>query len=150
MVHIEDVNITRGLCPSSVVLFQPPVVHDLLYEETEDTNGNKSVHCCRDIKLLLNAERLKGLGEDTVKKYLETVAPYSSGLSELKKKVSDADLLTCIKSRYLQSQSELGAWISSLDEKQAQIIAEIQANKTEQDEAASAQSASSSDNSASS
>lgn len=126
MVHVQEYKITRGLCPSSVVLFQPPVIQDLLFEEIEDKDGNKSVHCCRDIRLLLNSERLKGLGDNTIKAYIDSLAPYSDGLQQLKSKISDNDLISCVKSRYMQSQSELAAWIDHLTDRQQEILASLQ------------------------
>lgn len=114
---------------SSVVLFQPSVVTPLLIDEEIDITGEKIYHFGNDASLLLNQQRLSALGVDTIKSYLDSLSPSSSALSQIRSKVSDDDLITYVKSRYIQSPAELSAWIASLDASGQQIVSEIQ-NKT--------------------
>lgn len=114
---------------SSVVLFQPSIVTPLLIDEEIDPSGEKIIHFGNDATLLLNQHRLSSLGSDTIRNYLDSLSPTSSALSQIRSKVSDDDLISYVKSRYIQSPAELSAWIGSLDETAQQIVSEIQ-NKT--------------------
>lgn len=111
---------------SSVVLFQPSVVTPLLIDEEIEPSGEKIIHFGNDATLLLNQHRLSSLGSDTIRNYLDSLAPSSSALSQIRSKVSDDDLINYVKSRYIQSPAELSAWIGSLDETAQQIVSEIQ------------------------
>lgn len=76
-----------------------------------DATGEQVVFYSDPIYLLFNQERLSTLGIDGVKNYLDSLANQSNDpLSELRKNCSDDDLLATIKSRYLQTPSEILAW----------------------------------------
>lgn len=93
-----------------------PLFEDLLTEETTSSNDDVStVRVCNDISLLFNQQRLQALGKEGIKQFLDQLTPKSPALADLRKKISDADLLKVCKSRYIQSPSELLAWSSYLD-----------------------------------
>ena len=62
-----------------------------------------------DIYMLFNQQRLDRMTLSQFSDYLDNQTP-TSGLSELRDKMSDSQLHQFIKSRYIQSPSELMAW----------------------------------------
>lgn len=119
--------------PKAVVLFQKSIVHNLYETSIELPDGQIAKNFCNDVTLLLDQKRLNGLGADTIKAYFEKLTPLNDSLSELRKKVSDDDLISVIKSKYIQSPSELTAWISSLDENAQSVLESVQQLQQSQD-----------------
>lgn len=69
-----------------------------------------------DVQLLLNEERLRDtLGIDTFKKWLQHFQISASSTGVDTSKYTDAQLMQFIKSRYIQTPSELKAWSSYLN-----------------------------------
>lgn len=74
-------------------------------------SGVSGVHYVDPIYLLFNQKRLEQMGSDSALDYLKSmINGGSDSLSELRSKCSDEDLLATIKSRHLQSPSEILAW----------------------------------------
>ena len=76
--------------------------------------------------MLFNQQRLDRMTLSQLSDWLDNQTP-TSGLSELRSKMSDAQLHSFIKSRYIQSPSELMAWseyIQSEFSKECQKVAE--------------------------
>lgn len=89
--------------------------------------GNTDVVKYRsDIYLLLNQKRLDRMSLQAFSDYLNSMPQSSNdGLSQLRSKVGDADLLKYVKSRYIQSRSELIAWSQYLTANYAQAQQEV-------------------------
>lgn len=104
---------------NDAVFYQPPIYESLLVEH-DDVLDVTAVN--NDIYLLLNQNRLSALGEDNVKKILDSIASQSSPMSELRKKVSDSDLLSFCKSRYIQTPSELRSWSNYLNTEMSDLV----------------------------
>lgn len=100
-----------------------------------EPNEVSAVRCCElpdggvkyqsDIALLFNEERLrKTLGLDTLKKWLEhfnvAVSASSNGIDV--SNMTDAQLMSFIKSRYIQQPSELKAWSEYLNTCAEEIV----------------------------
>lgn len=79
--------------------------------------------------MLFNQNRLNSVGRDTIQKWLDGLTPRSDSLAQLRKKVSDEQLMDMCKSRYIQSSSELLAWSEYLNANYADILSEIEASK---------------------
>lgn len=97
--------------------------------------------------LLLNAERLKEvLGEDTYRAYISSLAGTApSPMSQLRSKMSDDDLLDTVKSRYLQSPSEMRSYIQGLDDRLQELKASLEMQIAEIQQSAPASEGSSSE-----
>lgn len=104
---------------SEAVFYQPPIYDSLLVNYSKSLDA---VSVSNDIYLLLNQNRLSALGEDNVKKILDSIGSQSSAMSELRKKVSDSDLLSFCKSRYIQTPSELRAWSNYLNTEMSDLV----------------------------
>lgn len=78
------------------------------------------------LHILLNQERLSRLGFDGVDNYVKSL--FNQGntqLAELRKQCSDEDLLATIKSRHLQSPSELLAWTRYMSDNIKEFNAQV-------------------------
>lgn len=104
---------------SEAVFYQPPIYDSLLVNYSKSLDA---VSVSNDIYLLLNQNRLSALGEDNVKKILDSIGSQNSAMSELRKKVSDSDLLSFCKSRYIQTPSELRAWSNYLNSEMSALV----------------------------
>lgn len=103
-------NLTLGL--KNVILTESSPVDDFYYDEILSVESNEKERCYKNpLHLLLNQQRLNSLGTMGVQAWLEQFqARPDSPLAELRKKCSDEDLATMIKSRHLQAPAEILAW----------------------------------------
>lgn len=94
----------------------PSVIDQMLVTSSVVPHGScKSVKYVNDVYLLLNQKRLDRMSLESFSSYLDSISDMStSSFSELRKNVGDKELLQFVKSRYIQSRSELMAWTSYL------------------------------------
>lgn len=113
---------------------------DVFYtEEHLEDDGSKSVSYHDPIRMLFNQERLEKLGPAAIQKWIETLSVgKSSPLNQLRSQCDDATLMQLIKSRHIQSMSELQAYAkhceSNLTDFKSEVtrfIAEQQAKEAE-------------------
>ena len=79
-------------------------------------NGNGSVTILSDVDLLFNQQRLDKMNRDALLHQLQgNQFKQDSVLSELRQKVPDEYILKFVKSRYIQSPSELRNWAAYLE-----------------------------------
>lgn len=108
---------------------------------TAPTDKNPSVSIVSDVRLLLNQRRLDRMTQSALVDWLEKTSRSDSGLSSLRSKLGDKELCKFIKSRYIQSRSELlsySAYLESVyddaDAKTKQVLSEIEQLKSESNE----------------
>lgn len=102
-------NISVGV--RHIVLREKSIVDEFYQEVCKPYDDNlESISFVDPIVVLYNQERLDNLGTMGVKAFLDSLQQRESSLSDLRSKVSDDDLLSMIKSRHLQSPSEITAW----------------------------------------
>lgn len=93
------------------ILREPSPVDVFHVEHCKPSNDSmESISLVDPLIMLFNQERLSNLGEMGATAFLDSLMQRESSLSELRKKVSDDDLCAMIKSRYLQTPSEVTAW----------------------------------------
>lgn len=81
-----------------------------------------------DVDLLFNQERLDRMSLAALKQKLdENISAGDNGLSEIRKNIKDEDLQKFIKSRYIQSLSELRQWSHYLTTQYANEVGNIRA-----------------------
>lgn len=79
--------------------------------EKVGTEDNEAIRIRSDVSMLLHAaDMAKKYGQNFVQSMIDSKRPKSSSLQELMDKMSDAQILDTVKSRHLQSPSELIAW----------------------------------------
>lgn len=121
ITHVRGgVSFSRG----SSISFQPSLINSLRVQEfpSGDTVAKKYTD---DIYLLFNQKRLENLGVDTINNWLSSLRPASDALSNLRAKCTDDELLSLVKSRHIQSQSELLAWSEYLNYNFSSILNKI-------------------------
>lgn len=117
---------------SNIVLREKAVYEPILIEALEI--GNKKVRFLEnDLILLFNQERLNNLGDSALLEYINSIAPTNDGLSELRSKCSDDELLSLVKSRHIQSRSELLRWSEYLNARLDDYSSELARLKAEKD-----------------
>lgn len=104
----------------------PSAIDSLLVQSERPVHASdRCVKYQSDVYLLLNQKRLDKMSLQAFSEYLDSIPDSGSdSLSELRSKVSDAQLLQFVKSRYIQSRSELQAWASYLSSQAAQLQGE--------------------------
>lgn len=119
-------DMSAGLQVSNVREVTP--MDSLLVSSCTTPHGkDKSVKYVNDVYLLLNQKRLDKMSLDVFSAYLDSIQDISlgDGLSSIRSNLSDADLLKFVKSRYIQSRSELLAWSQYLTSQAAQLGQDI-------------------------
>lgn len=103
----------RGTCDMMrkvTCLRAPSPVETFYKQEISCPNGTCDAVAYRtDIYMLFNQQRLDRMSLSQLSDWLDNQTS-TSGLAELRSKMSDAQLHSFIKSRYIQSPSELMAW----------------------------------------
>lgn len=104
----------------------PNVVDNLCVNHQTLSDGSDVVFLDSDVSLLFNQERLnETLGRDGIKHFFDSLSSRSVPLSELRSKISDEDLASLCKSRYLQQPSEILAWSEYLNNNYADLLSQI-------------------------
>lgn len=95
------------------------------------TEENGSVRFISDATLLLNEQRIiNDIGEDNYRNFIRELqmnpsSPYKGG------NFTDEQLMTEIKSRYVQSPSEVREWVRDMLDQQENISADVKAKLEE-------------------
>lgn len=103
-------------------------VNEFCFERLE-VNGNEVVTLTSDIHMLFNQQRLDRMSKDRLLAYFENLSVTDPKMSELRSKLSDDQLCSFVKSRFIQSPSELMAWSQYLMSSQDEMIAAAAAEK---------------------
>ena len=108
---IRDIQLCP-ICASSepdIVLEELPT--DQFRFERSGTEDNECIRIRSDVSMLLHAaDMAKKYGSTLVQSMIDTRRPKSSFLQSQMDQLSDAQILDTVKSRHLQSSSELIAW----------------------------------------
>lgn len=129
--EIKPYNISSKDLRQSEFLENSPVNEFCL--ERLDKNGTEVVTLTSDIYMLFNQQRLDRMSKDRLLAYFENLSVNEPKMRELRSKLSDDQLCSFVKSRFIQSPSELMAWSQYLMSSQDEMIAAAAAEKhTEQ------------------
>lgn len=112
--------------------------------EIDDTDKTRPVRYTSDIRLILhNKDLASRAGVSVASKFGQSKQP-ASQIQQIMDKMSDDDLLVMVRSRHVQSPSEIIAWSKELSayaehlEAQAQELIEVETAKQEAEKAAAA------------
>lgn len=103
-------------------------VNEFCFERLE-VNGNEVVTLTSDIYMLFNQQRLDRMSKDRLLAYFENLSVNEPKMRELRSKLTDDQLCSFVKSRFIQSPSELMAWSEYLMSSQDEMIAAAAAEK---------------------
>ena len=115
-------------CPlcdqASQVFAEQSPIHELLHTEVK-ADGETIVFAHSDVFLLFNQDRLeRTLGVDTLRSWLNDVRPNNS--PNLSAQFSDEQLASFIKSKYVQSLSEVSDWYNYLRQNTANVRSSLE------------------------
>lgn len=131
--EIKPYNISSKELKQSEFLENSPVNEFCL--ERLDKNGTEVVTLTSDIYMLFNQQRLDRLSKDRLLSYFENLSVNEPKMRELRSKLSDDQLCSFVKSRFIQSPSELMAWSQYLMSSQDEMIAAAAAEKQSEEPA---------------
>lgn len=109
---------------------QESPVDQFLFEELE-IDGVKGVFLTSDICMLFNQHRLDRLSRESLLSYFESISVNEPKFGDLRSKLGDDQLISFVKSRFLQSPSELMAWSQYLMSSSDAVVAELAAAQQE-------------------
>lgn len=111
-------------------LRQPSLVEDFYKQSFAAPHGScDAVSFRTDVYMLFNQDRLDRMTQSQLSTWLDNQAP-TDGLIALRNQMSDAQLHQFIKSRYIQSPSELKAWASYIETQFGTELAKLQPSET--------------------
>lgn len=119
---------------------QESPVDQFLFEELE-IDGVKGVRLTSDICMLFNQQRLDRLSRESLLSHFESMSVNEPKFGDLRAKLGDDQLISFVKSRFIQSPSELMAWGQYLMSSSDAVVAELAASQQEQQSQQSQQSA---------
>ena len=124
-------NLNSSVMRTSEFLQSSPL-DEFMFQEFE-CDGVKSVTITSDIYMLFNQQRLDKMSRERLIDYFNNLSVQQPKFLELRSKLTDNQLISFVKSRFLQSPSELMAWSNYLMSSQDNLIAAIAAEQqTEQ------------------
>lgn len=106
-------------------------VDQFLKQEIE-VNGVPSVRLTSDIYMLFNQRRLDKLSRESLLSHFESMSVNEPKFGDLRAKLGDDQLIDFVKSRFIQSPSELMAWSQYLMSSSDAVVAELAAAQQEQ------------------
>lgn len=129
--EIKPYNISSKDLRQSEFLENSPV-NEFCFDRL-DVNGKEVVTLTSDICMLFNQQRLDRMSKDRLLSYFENLSVNEPKMRELRSKLSDDQLCSFVKSRFIQSPSELMAWSQYLMSSQDEMISAAAAEReTEQ------------------
>ena len=112
--------------------------------EADDTDETHPVRYTSDVRLILHTKDLASRAGLTIASKFGQSRQSASQIQQIMDKMSDDDLLATVRSRYIQSPSEIIAWSKELSsyaehlESQAQELVETETAKQEAEKASAA------------
>lgn len=100
---------------------------DQFIKQEIEVDGFSSVRFTSDIYMLFNQQRLDRLSRESLLSYFDSIVVSEPKFGDLRSKLGDDQLISFVKSRFIQSQSELMAWSSYLMSSSDAAIAELAA-----------------------
>lgn len=125
--EVKPYNISSKELKQSEFLENSPV-NEFCFERL-DKNGTEVVTLTSDIYMLFNQQRLDRMSKDRLLAYFENLSVNEPKMCELRSKLTDDQLCSFVKSRFIQSPSELMAWSQYLMNSQDEMIAAAAAEK---------------------
>lgn len=122
-----EVKKERNSCPDcmlSVTNVRVGSVVEPLYREETDCvhSSDKAVHYTNDIALILNQKRLDKMTLSGFAEYLNDAQRMDDPLRQIRSQLKDEQLFQFVKSRFVQSPSELKAWYGYLNSNLANVV----------------------------
>lgn len=114
---VRSVSLFPSQRPEEIAVEVDPV-DSFRFEKVISSDGD-AYRIRSDVSMLLHAADLaKRVGSSTIQYFMDSRRPRSSSIQEALDKLnpSDDELLSMVKSRYLQHPSEILAWVESIND----------------------------------
>ena len=98
----------------NTVIRERSSLEPLYFQEKMDSRGNKYLEFCSDIDLMFKAERLDRQSQEVLLSMIKRSSDVDPVISQITSRLSDSQLCQFVKSRYIQSMSELRNWSQAL------------------------------------
>lgn len=121
-MHNSQPNNVNSAVLSGSEFIEPSPLHNFMFQEIE-CDCNKSIRVTSDIHMLFNQHRLDKLTRAQLVEYFDNLSVSEPKMSDLRKKMTDEQLCSFVKSRFIQTPSELMAWSQYLMSSQDAMIA---------------------------
>lgn len=110
--HAEVVSPSSNECiQRDTVYCEPSPVDMFLFQTGKAPHSSKeSVTITSDLYMLFNQERLDRMSLQSLVDHFANIPQSDTSISALRSKLSDEQLASFVKSRYIQSRSELLSW----------------------------------------
>lgn len=98
-----------------------PMDNFICQKQVTPYDDKESIRMTSDIYMLFNQQRLDRMSRENLTDYFNNMAVRDGSFSALKKRLTDDQLISVVKSRYIQQPSELLAWsryLNSLGDEQ--------------------------------
>lgn len=106
-------------------------VDQFIFQEIE-VDGKPSVRLTSDIYMLFNQQRLDRLSCESLLSYFDSIQVREPQFAEIRSRLGDEQLMSFVKSRFIQSPSELMAWSQYLMSSSDDAVAALAAAQSEQ------------------
>ena len=103
VVSRKDLKLSMFYSPSPIDVF-------MMNNHENICGDEKSCRVTSDIYMLFNQQRLDRQSREALVNYFDNMSVNSPSLSSLRSRMSDDQLISLIKSRYISSMSELLEW----------------------------------------
>lgn len=132
----------RGACVTSKELclssfYSPSPVDDFMHSKHKPAHDSKeSIRLTSDIYMLFNQQRLDKMTLQQLAVHFNSMVTKEPAFASLKSKLTDAQLASIVKSRYIQTPSELLAYsryLNSLADEQIQAVVRAAQIKQQQE-----------------
>lgn len=101
-------------------------VDDFMFQEIE-SDGVPSTRLTSDIYMLFNQKRLDRMSRERLLSHFDSMSVREPKFSDLRGKLGDEQLISFVKSRFIQSPSELMSWSQYLMSSSDEVIASLAA-----------------------
>ena len=106
-------------------------VDQFMFQEIE-VDGKSSIRLTSDIFMLFNQQRLDRMSRESLLSYFDSIQVREPRFMEIRSKLGDEQLMSFVKSRFIQSPSELMAWSQYLMSSSDEAVATLAAAQSEQ------------------
>ncbi len=106
-------------------------VDQFVFQKIE-VDGRSSVRLTSDIYMLFNQQRLDRMSRESLLSYFDSIQVREPQFAEIRSKLGDEQLMSFVKSRFIQSPSELMAWSQYLMSSSDEAVATLAAAQSEQ------------------
>lgn len=117
-------------------------VDQFMFQEIE-VDGKSSVRLTSDICMLFNQQRLDRMSRESLLSYFDSIQVREPQFADIRSKLGDEQLMSFVKSRFIQSPSELMAWSQYLMSSSDEAVAALAVAQSEQSQQISVESSAS-------